>query len=83
MQIHEVRKDLMTVTLWININGSIHLVNLHDVQEDTYEQLKNDYQSYLETGEPRGGAYKGRTSKKLRKLDTTMTLKFDDIALIK
>lgn len=53
----------------------------YEVEQSELERLKNDWLSYLETGKPRGGAYKAAQTL-VENPSTELLLKFDDLAAI-
>ncbi len=53
----------------------------YEIEAPEMERLKNEWLSYLETGKPRGGAYKASVTL-VKNASTELLLKFDEIAAI-
>jgi hypothetical protein len=53
----------------------------YEIEQSELEHLKKDWLSYLETGKPRGGAYKA-TETMVENPSPTLLLKFDEVAAI-
>ncbi len=53
----------------------------YDIEQSELERLKKDWLSYLETGKPRGGAYKA-TKTIVENPSTESLLKFDEVVAI-
>jgi len=53
----------------------------YEIKQSELEHLKNDWLSYLETGKPRGGAYKA-TVTMVDNPSTELFLKFDEAVAI-
>lgn len=53
----------------------------YEIEQSALERLKNDWLSYLETGKPRGGAYKARVTM-VENPSSELLLRCEEIAAI-
>ena len=53
--------------------------DVHEIKQSELERLMKDWLSYLETGKPRGGAYKA-TETMVKNPSPTLLLNFDEVA---
>jgi hypothetical protein len=56
--------------LYLDFKNTHYLENIYNIEEEDFDRLKNDYESYLKTGNPVGGIYK-------RKIDKNICLLFE------
>ena len=62
----------------LNIYFKWGLGGTYEIERSELERLKNDWLSYLETGKPRGGAYKA-TKTVVENPSTELLLRFDNL----
>lgn len=76
----ELRKEILNMKVIIYFNWG-RSDSAYDIEQTELERLKKDWLSYLETGKPRGGAYKASVTM-VENPSNELLLKFDEVVAI-